>query len=108
MEPSSLDSAADLQSLEKLDSQSEEVLKSLFGDEIIRFLAELPEKYRRALVLCDVDGLSYRGISEFMDIPIGTVRSRISRARSSLRERLESYAYENGYLRQTRQDCGTG
>ena len=105
VEPPSVDAESESQVLEQFGAEPEEKFNDLFGDEVNRFLQELPEDFRQALVLCDVDGLSYQEIGELMDTPIGTVRSRISRARSFLRERLESYANENGYLRRTRQDC---
>ncbi|MEM7167439.1 MAG: sigma-70 family RNA polymerase sigma factor [Planctomycetota bacterium] len=84
---------------------NEELFLDLFGDEINHHLAELPEEFRRALLLCDLDGLSYEEISEIMDTPLGTVRSRISRGRGLLRERLEDYARDLGYLKQAHQDC---
>lgn len=51
-------------------------------------LRDLPEDYRAAVVLCDVVGLSYEEIADSLDIPIGTVRSRIHRGRSQLRKVL--------------------
>ena len=107
VEPPSVDPANEVQAWEQFGGETEENFNELFGDEVNRFLAELPEEFRRALVLCDVDGLSYHEIGELMDTPIGTVRSRISRARSFLRERLEVYANENGYLRQNGADAST-
>lgn len=78
---------------------NEEVFFDLFGDEVNRFLAELPPEFRIALVLCDVEGFSYLEISQVLDCPIGTVRSRISRARSHLKEKLYTYARSLGYVR---------
>lgn len=54
-------------------------------------IRSLPEDYRAALVLCDVVGMTYPEISEALDVPIGTVRSRIHRARSSMRDLLQPY-----------------
>ena len=71
----------------------------MFGDEVTRFLQELPVDFRLALVLCDVDDFSYQEIGEILDCPVGTVRSRISRARSQLREKLFEYAQDLGYIR---------
>jgi RNA polymerase sigma-70 factor (ECF subfamily) len=76
-----------------------DVFYDLFGDEVNRFLAELPVEFRISVVLCDVDGFSYEEISAVLDCPIGTVRSRISRARSFLREKLFQYAKSLGYVR---------
>lgn len=54
-------------------------------------LGELPLDFRTALVLCDVVGLSYPEIAEALSVPVGTVRSRIHRGRSALRERLQPH-----------------
>ena len=57
-------------------------------DHLQSALAELPEEFRTAVVLCDVAGLSYREIGEQTGVPVGTVRSRVHRGRSQLREAL--------------------
>lgn len=58
-------------------------------DETIqKALNKLPEEFRMAIVLCDVEGFSYQEISEIMECPVGTVRSRISRGRQLLAEDL--------------------
>jgi RNA polymerase sigma factor (sigma-70 family) len=54
-------------------------------DDVQAALARLPEEYRTAVVLCDVVGLSYSEIGEALDVPVGTVRSRIHRGRALLR-----------------------
>lgn len=58
------------------------------GDEIQAALAALPEEFRVAVVLCDVVGLRYEEIARQLGVPVGTVRSRIHRGRSSLRRVL--------------------
>jgi RNA polymerase sigma-70 factor (ECF subfamily) len=88
------------ESWKSLPIDGEEVFHDLFGDEVNRFLWELPGEYRAALLLCDVEGLSYKEISEVLACPIGTVRSRISRARAELREKLYDYAKELGFVKQ--------
>lgn len=55
-------------------------------------LNRLPEEFRVAIVLCDVEGFSYQEISEIMECPVGTVRSRISRGRQLLAEDLSAYS----------------
>jgi RNA polymerase sigma-70 factor (ECF subfamily) len=55
-------------------------------------IEKLPEVYREALVLRDIDGLSYEEIGEILEIPGGTVRSRINRARLMLKDKLKSFA----------------
>lgn len=57
-------------------------------DDVQAALARLPEEYRTAVVLCDVVGLSYAEIGEALDVPVGTVRSRIHRGRALLRKVL--------------------
>jgi RNA polymerase sigma-70 factor (ECF subfamily) len=79
--------------------ENEEVFYDLFGDEVNRFLAELPAEFRGALLLCDLEGFSYKEIGGILDCPIGTVRSRISRARSFLKEKLHDYARSLGYVK---------
>ena len=79
--------------------EDDDTLLDLFGDEINQHLEELPEEFRQALLLADIDGLSYNEITEIMGTPVGTVRSRISRARTFLRERLASYARNLGFLK---------
>jgi len=54
-------------------------------------IAALPEEYRTAFILCDIDRLPYNEIAEIMRVPVGTVKSRINRARSMLREKLLPY-----------------
>lgn len=98
-DPAGHDPQGDVMALENREIENEEIFLDLFGDEINRFLQELPEDFRHALVMCDVEGLTYQEIAESMDTPIGTVRSRISRARGILRERLEEYAADLGYLK---------
>ncbi|MDP8959204.1 MAG: sigma-70 family RNA polymerase sigma factor [Actinomycetota bacterium] len=68
----------------------DEVLDGVrLGEDVQAALLELPFDFREAVVLCDVLGLSYQEIAEAVDVPIGTVRSRIHRGRKMLRELLE-------------------
>jgi RNA polymerase sigma-70 factor (ECF subfamily) len=75
-------------------SPEEEVLRRLSAAEVRQALALLPEELRTALLLCDVEGFTYPEIAEIMECPIGTVGSRIARARqkllSILREQTEA------------------
>lgn len=82
-----------------IDLDSKEVFYDLFGDEMARMLKDLPQDYQIAVLLCDVEGLSYKEIAEVLDCPVGTVRSRIHRGRHMLQEKLRSYAEKIGYLR---------
>ncbi|HQR34629.1 MAG TPA: sigma-70 family RNA polymerase sigma factor [Blastocatellia bacterium] len=58
---------------------------------VTKAIASLPEKYRAALVLCDIEEKSYEEISEVLDLPVGTVKSRINRARNLLKDKLKDY-----------------
>ena len=71
----------------------------IIDDEIVEAIEELPETFRVPLVLSDLDGLSYEEISEELDVPIGTVKSRLHRARQRLQEELFEYAKSMGYVR---------
>lgn len=69
----------------------DEALAAVFlPDDVQHALRRLPDDYRAAVVLCDVAGLSYAEIGEALDVPVGTVRSRIHRGRAILREALQS------------------
>lgn len=69
---------------------------SHFGDDIVAALADLPPEYRAAIVLSDIEGLSYEEIAATLGIKMGTVRSRLSRARAKLRESLAHRAPVRG------------
>ena len=70
-----------------------------FDDDIERALATLPPDFRAAVVLCDVEGLSYEEIAEILDAKLGTVRSRIHRGRAMLRNALAHRAPRAGRMR---------
>jgi RNA polymerase sigma-70 factor (ECF subfamily) len=64
------------------------VVDGLFDDDVELALAELPPDFRAAVVLCDIEGLSYEEIADVLGLKLGTVRSRIHRGRSMLRKAL--------------------
>ena len=66
----------------------EALAAAVLPDDVQAALLRLPDEYRAAVVLCDVAGLSYTEIAESLDVPVGTVRSRIHRGRALLREVL--------------------
>ncbi|MBX3095296.1 MAG: sigma-70 family RNA polymerase sigma factor [Fimbriimonadaceae bacterium] len=78
----------------------QQILANLLEDEVEAALAAVPEIFRTAVVLSDIEGASYDEIAEMLEIPVGTVRSRIARGRAHLRGSLERFAIERGYLRQ--------
>ena len=61
-------------------------------------LEGLPDQYRTAVLLADVEGFAYKEIAEILDIPIGTVMSRLHRGRKKLQEQLYSFGVERGYV----------
>ncbi len=67
--------------------------------EVEEALASLPAEFREAILLVDVEELSYQEISGVLNIPIGTVKSRVSRGRAILREALAGFARERGIIR---------
>ena len=70
-----------------------------FDDDVEAALAQLPPDFRAAVVLCDVEGLSYEEIADVLDVKMGTVRSRIHRGRAMLRDSLAHRAPGRGRLR---------
>lgn len=75
-----------------------EFYNSLFDDEMTEAIDQLPTKMREVFLLCDLDGNSYEETAELVGCPIGTVRSRLHRARHMLQELLFDYAKDRGYL----------
>ena len=74
----------------------ERFFDQLLQADLEQAVEELPEAYRSALVLVDVQGFSYAEAAEALDVPVGTVRSRLSRARSRLKEELWTHARDRG------------
>lgn len=79
-----------------LRSAEMEALDALPDTEVRQALASLTEDFRMVVYYSDVEGFSYKEIAEIMDIPLGTVMSRLHRGRRILREKLLDYARENG------------
>lgn len=75
----------------------EEIFQNLIGDEVTNAINALPIDFRTVVLLCDVEGFTYEEISKIIDVPIGTVRSRLFRARNMLKEKLSEYAKKMGY-----------
>lgn len=75
----------------------EEMFQSMMGDEVTNAINSLPIASRVVILLCDIEGFTYEEIAKITDVPIGTVRSRLFRARNMLKEKLKSYAEQKGY-----------
>jgi len=78
--------------------EENELYRKVFTDEVRYAIEQLPEHYRVVVLLADLQELAYKEISEILEIPIGTVMSRLHRGRKELRNRLKGYAREEGYL----------
>ncbi len=74
-----------------------ETVQHMIGDEISGALNAIPVDFRTVIILSDLEGFTYEEMSKILDIPIGTVRSRLHRARNMLKDKLAGYAKEMGY-----------
>ncbi len=75
----------------------EEMFQGMMGDEVTNAINALPVDFRVVILLCDIEGFTYEEISKIIDIPIGTVRSRLHRARNLLKTKLKEYAASLGF-----------
>ena len=75
----------------------QEIFQGMMGDEVTIALNSLPMDFRTVVLLCDIEGFTYEEIASIMDIPIGTVRSRLHRARNMLKDQLKAYAADRGF-----------
>lgn len=73
--------------------------EQLVDAEVLRAIEELPAEFREVLVLSDMEDFSYAEIAELLALPVGTVKSRLFRARQALQRRLYRYALEMGYIK---------
>ena len=78
-----------------LDMRSN-LFQNMMGDEITGAINSLPADFRTVILLCDVEDFTYEEIAKIVDIPVGTVRSRLHRARNMLKEKLRDYAKTKG------------
>jgi RNA polymerase sigma-70 factor (ECF subfamily) len=79
-------------------STEAEVLDSIPEESVRQAIEDLPEQFRMAVLLADVEGFSYKEIAEITDVPIGTVMSRLHRGRKQLQRRLWDLAVERGLV----------
>jgi RNA polymerase sigma-70 factor (ECF subfamily) len=89
-------SSADAASLGR--SAEDELFEVFTDDEVKAAIEAIPEQFRMAVLLADIEGFSYKEIAEILDIPIGTVMSRLHRGRRGLQKRLWEFATREGLL----------
>ena len=83
----------------RINPSAEDQMMELFtDDEVKAAIEELPEAFRMPVLLSDVDGFSYKEIAEMLDVPIGTVMSRLHRGRKAMQKRLYDFARERGLV----------
>jgi RNA polymerase sigma-70 factor (ECF subfamily) len=73
--------------------------EKLFSDDVVVAIGELPHDFKMVVLLADVNDFSYAQIAEILDIPVGTVMSRLHRGRKLLRAALYSFAVQEGYIK---------
>ncbi len=83
----------------RIKSPEEELLEDVLDEDVQRALDDLPTDYRMAVVLADLESFSYKEIAEILELPVGTVMSRLYRGRKLLEASMLSYARDHGYLR---------
>ena len=71
----------------------------IVDDEVLRAVDQLPEAFREAVTLSDVEGLSYEEVAKVLAVPVGTVKSRLYRGRRLLQAKLYEYAVSMGYIK---------
>ena len=80
-------------------SEANDILENFSDEQVIKALGELPEEQRLTLFLVDVEEFSHEEVAEITDVAVGTVKSRSSRARAALRQKLLSHARRLGFIR---------
>lgn len=76
-----------------------EIYDNLLDDEISSAISSLPDDFKTVIILSDIEGFTYDEIADFVDCPVGTVRSRLHRARKMLFAKLYKYANDKGYVK---------
>ena len=88
-------------------SAEDELMDTFSEAEVKHAVEDLPEVFRMAVLLADVEGFAYKEIAEILDIPVGTVMSRLHRGRKALQKALYDYAVTHGLAEKPVEDSGT-
>lgn len=83
---------------QKIKNPEEELLEDVLDEDVQRSLDTLPPDYRMVVLLADLENFSYKEIAEILDVPVGTVMSRLYRGRRLLEEAMLDYARDHGYI----------
>jgi len=94
----SFESLVASEATEQIKSPEEEFLENVLDEDVQRALDALPTDYRMVVLLADLEGFSYKEIAEILEIPVGTVMSRLYRGRRLMESTMLTYAREHGYL----------
>ncbi len=95
----SFESQVSDQEPQRIKSPEQELLEGVLDEDVQRAIDGLPVDYRMAVVLADLEGFAYKEIAEILDVPVGTVMSRLYRGRKLMEKAMLEYAQEHGYLR---------
>ncbi len=89
------------ESIRSEQSNTTDMESTMYGemmdDDVTAALSSLPEDFRTVVLLCDIEGFTYEEIANMLDVPIGTIRSRLHRGRNLLKAELSEYATRRGY-----------
>jgi RNA polymerase sigma factor (sigma-70 family) len=95
--PTQVDHDGDDPQLSSYYDIREDLFDNVMGDEITAAINSIPDDFKTVIFLCDIEEFSYEEIAKILEIPIGTVRSRLFRARNMLKELLKNYAEKMGF-----------
>ena len=95
----SFESRVSEQVTRKIKSPEQALLENVLDQDVQRALEALPDDYRMTVILADLEGFSYKEIAEILEVPVGTVMSRLYRGRKLLEAAMLEYAHDHGYLR---------
>jgi RNA polymerase sigma-70 factor (ECF subfamily) len=96
----SFESQVNEEATRQIKNPEEEFLEDVLDEDVQRALDKLPPDYRMVVILADLEGFSYKEIADILEVPVGTVMSRLYRGRRLLEAAMLEFAREHGYIRQ--------